>query len=131
MDAMLELQGVITSTVKGQSPQLAGGRIYDRVPEDVAFPYISFGPSDAINDDAECIQADEITFQIDVWSRTPGFPEVKQLARDLRNLLLGANIQLTSNALVTLEHSSTRVFRDPDGLTSHAAMTFTAVIEEP
>jgi branched-chain amino acid transport system substrate-binding protein len=35
------------------------------------------------------------------------------------------------NALVYLQHRTTRTFRDPDGLTSHAALTFEAFAEQP
>jgi hypothetical protein len=132
-EPLLELQGAIVGRLKGDSPPIAGSRIYDRVPTEPqpTFPYVSLGPSDAISDDAECLTSYEVTLQLDVWSRAIGFPEVKTLAGQVRDALHGAELSLTDNALVSIEHRQTRILRDPDGLTSHAALTFTALIEQP
>lgn len=127
----LELQGAISLRLKSDAALLAliGGRVFDRVPENAAFPYVSFGSSDETSDDADCIDSFEISFQIDCWSRSVGFPEVRKIADAIRKALK-ADLNLTDNALVYLEHRQTRVFRDPDGLTSHAALTFEAVAEQ-
>jgi len=129
--ASLELQGAIVTRLKAVSAvtALIGQRVYDKVPSPVTFPYVSFGPSDELSDDAECIKADEITFQIDAWSRADGFPEVKAISRAVRDALHDYNFTLTVNAPVSFEHRTTRVFRDPDGLTSHAAIEFRAIVE--
>jgi hypothetical protein len=129
MDASLELQGKLFAALTAAG--IAGGRVYDHVPPDVAFPYVSFGPWTSTSDDADCISADEITGQIDVWSRQPGFVEAKQIARAVRDVLRDADLTLASNALVLLEHRITRNMREADGLTSRSAITFTALIEEP
>jgi hypothetical protein len=128
-DAVLELQGAIRAALVDASPAIVGGGIYDRVPEDAVFPYVSFGPVDAAEDDAECIDAVEIAFQIDVWSRAVGFPEASGIAAQVRAALHNAELTLSANALVSIEHRQSRRFRDPDGITSHVAMTFIAIVE--
>lgn len=128
-----ELQGQIVTLLKA-SPELTAliaGRIYDRVPDGVQFPYVSFGPSDEISDDADCIDGFEVTMQLDVWSRAVGFPECRRIVDAVRKALSIEDIQLTDNALVTFNHVTTRIFRDPDGLTQHAAMQFEAFVEQP
>lgn len=132
-DPSLELQGAITARLKSVSgvTNIAGQRVYDRVPGEATFPYISFGAEDMISDNAECITAFEHSIQIDCWSRKPGFTEAKNLANEVRLALHEYEFNLSSNALVLFEHRVTRVFRDPDGLTSHAAVTFTAITEQP
>lgn len=135
----LELQGAIAARLKAVSAvtALIGQRVYDDVPEEkkriqatgAAFPYVSFGPSDELPDNAECIQADVVTFQLDAWSRAVGFPEVRQTAAAVRAALHEYEFTLTANALVSFEHRATRIFRDPDGLTSHAAIEFRAIVE--
>jgi len=128
-----ELQGQIVTLLKA-SPELTaliGGRIYDRVPESPTFPYVSFGPSDEISDDADCIDGFEVTMQLDVWSRAVGFPECRRIVDAVRKALPEGGILLADNALVTFNHRISRVFRDPDGLTSHGAMTFEAFVEQP
>jgi len=129
----LELQGAIVSALKADTSvtSICAGRVFDRVAAAAQFPYISLGASDEISDDADCIDAFEVTMQIDCWSREPGFPEIRRLADATRRALKTANLSLADNALVTFDHLSTRIFRDPDGLTSHAAMTFQAVVEQP
>ncbi|MPR62761.1 DUF3168 domain-containing protein [Ochrobactrum intermedium] len=128
-----ELQGQIVTLLKA-SPELTaliGGRIYDRVPESPTFPYVSFGPSDEVSDDADCIDGFEVTMQLDVWSRAVGFPECRRIVDAVRKALPEDGILLADNALVTFNHRISRLFRDPDGLTSHGAMTFEAFVEQP
>lgn len=128
-----ELQGQIVTLLKADTDlaSLIGGRIYDRVPESPTFPYVSFGPSDEISDDADCIDGFEVTMQLDVWSRAVGFPECRKIVDAVRKALPEDGITLADNALVTFNHRISRVFRDPDGLTSHGAMTFEAFVEQP
>jgi hypothetical protein len=129
----LELQGAIVARLKGASPVtgIVAQRIYDAVPAVAAFPYVSFGPSDELSDDADCITGFEVTMQLDGWSRSGGFTEARSIADAVRTALHGYEFNLSSNALVLFEHRVTRMFRDPDGITSHAAMTFTALVEQP
>lgn len=129
----LELQGAVAARLKAQSAMaaLVSQRVYDVVPADPVFPYISFGPSDEVTVDAECIEGIEVSLQIDAWSRAPGFPEVRKIADAVRRTIHRHEFNLPDNALVLFEHRVTRMFRDPDGLTSHAAMTFTAFVEQP
>jgi len=125
--ATLELTRAIVAALKAAN--VAEGRVYDMVPPSAVFPYVSIGPSDEISVDADCVEASEITFQIDAWSRAPGFPEVLRVAEEVRVSLDDLEVNLVVNALVMIEHRVTRKFRDPDGLTSHAAIEFRAIIE--
>jgi len=129
----LELQGAVVArlTEYPELIELISGRVYDRVPAAAEFPYLSLGPDQMFSDDAECITGFEVTFQIDAWSRAVGFPEVKRIAEHVRAALTDETIELTDNALLSIEHSQTRILRDPDGLTNHAAIQFVAIIEQP
>ena len=131
-DPELELQGAIVTTLKADAEvtALVAGRVYDRVPEDAPFPYISIGPSDAIQTDADCIWGYDILLQLDVWSRAVGFPESKRIADTIRVALHDTDLVLSTNALVFLEWQSSRSMRDPDGLTSHAVITLHAFVEK-
>ena len=128
----LELQSAVIAALKSYAPLTAivGQRIYDAVPTNATFPYVSLGPTDELPADAECINATDITFQIDGWSRATGAPEVIKIAWEIRQALRQP-MTLTDNAFVLLEHQSTRRLRDPDGLTNHAVVSLTATIEEP
>jgi hypothetical protein len=132
-DPDLELQGAIVQRLKTDSAvtDLVGNRIYDSVELGAVFPYVTYGPVDSNDADADCYNIFTVVLQLDVWSRAKGFPEVKRIADAVRASLHDQESQLPlpTNALVFLEHRQTRVFRDPDGSTSHAALTFEASIE--
>lgn len=129
----LELQGAIVARMKAfvDLTGLIDDRIYDRVPAEPAFPYVSWGPEQSVADDADCITGFEVFLQIDAWSRAVGFPEVKRVAEAVRAALHQYELPLADNALVSLEHRQTRFFRDPDGLTSHAVIEIVALVEQP
>ncbi len=138
MDASYELQIAIVGALKsdGAVRRLVGDRVYDNVPRDANgkiatanFPYISLGPEQTLPDGYDCQDGSEITIQIDAWSRAVGFPEVKKIADAVRKVLHDADLALVENALVSIEFESRRVLRDPDGKTSHAVITFRAVVE--
>jgi hypothetical protein len=131
-DVSLELQGAIYTALANNTAVggLVADRIYDRVPKAREFPYVSFGPVSALSDDADCITTYELTVQIDAWSRTVGSVECKQIADAVRRALGVDGLTLTNNALVVFEHRVTRYLSDPDGLTTHAAITFTAFVEQ-
>lgn len=121
---------------------IVGNKIYDRVPEklsggalvpDVASPYISFGPVTSAPDDADCIDGEEITFQIDVWSWGSGLAygsvQARQIAGIVKKVLHKADLDLSTNALVSIRHEMTRILRESDGVTNHAVIQFTATVE--
>lgn len=129
----LELHGLIVARLKTDPAvaALIGDRVYDSVPDGVVFPYVSMGPRDEISDDADCITGFEISLQVDVWSRKPGFPEAQRIADAVRASLVEYVFPEMENPLVLFRHDQTRLLRDPDGLTSHAALTFEAFAEQP
>lgn len=132
MDADLEMQGAIVARLRAD-PNLAAiisGRVFDNVPKDADFPYVTYGPVDALTDDADCITGFDLAIQLHVWSRAVGYPESKRIADLIRVSLHQADdIDLPVNALALIEHRQTTTTRDPDGLTSHAIMQFAAFVE--
>ncbi|WP_426229293.1 DUF3168 domain-containing protein [Pararhizobium sp. DWP3-4] len=136
-DVSHELQVAIVKCLKDDAVVVAliGDRVFDRVERDTAgevtatFPYVSFGPEQEIPEDADCMDASEIFLQIDAWSRDPGYREVRRIAKALKQALDETRLPLADNALVYFAYAGRRILRDPDGLTSHAALTFRAGVE--
>jgi hypothetical protein len=128
-----ELQVAIVARLRATADlsSVVGNRIYDVVPDGAEFPYITLGTVDETSDDADCIDAFELSMDIDIWSREPGFQQCKTISDAVRNALRCPDLELATNALVYFNHRQTRSFRDPDGLTSHAVMTFEGVAEQP
>lgn len=129
----LEMQGAIVARLRASAvlSALVGSRIYDAVPDDGVFPYVTVGEGDETSNDADCIDGFDLSLDIDVWSRAVGFPEAKQISDEIRKALKSPDLILPTNALVEFRHRQTRFLRDPDGLTSHAVMTFEGFSEQP
>jgi hypothetical protein len=129
----LELQGAIVVRLKAFAAltALIGTRVYDQVPSNPTFPYVSWGPDQSISEDADCITGFEVSIQVDAWSRTVGLSEVKRIAEAVRAALHDYDLPLADNALVSIRHTSTQNLKDPDGLTNHSVIEFTALVEQP
>jgi hypothetical protein len=129
----LEIQGAIVTRLKADSAvaALVNGRVYDSVPSGATFPYVTIGPVDSVDDDADCITGLLVAQQIDVWSRAVGTPEAKKIVDAVRAALHDqeAALPLTTNGMAYFEHRNSRISRDPDGLTSHGVLSFEAGIQ--
>ncbi|THK38106.1 DUF3168 domain-containing protein [Ensifer sp. MPMI2T] len=138
MDPTYELSAAIISRLKADADVAAfvGTRVYNRPPDGALTPpYISMGPSDAITDDADCIDGLEVTLQIDCWSWGSGEAfsdaQVRKLSGAVRASLHEAEIALPNNALASLRHRITRYQRESDGATNRAIISVTALVEMP
>ncbi|MEN6535648.1 MAG: DUF3168 domain-containing protein [Bryobacteraceae bacterium] len=127
-DPSLELQAAIVAALKGNSPSIVGGRIYDDVPAGAAFPYVSMGDCQVLPDKSGCIDGVEVYPQIDVWSRAVGYPEVKGITKEVLAVLDDQPLTVGGFNVVVFEVESVNYLRDPDGLTHHAAITFHGII---
>jgi hypothetical protein len=131
--AELELQGAFVTRLKADAALtiLVAGRVYDQPPTPVRYPYVTIGEAQTIRDDATCVSGGQIFLTLHAWSQATGFPEVKRIADAVVESLHLAPIELPTNRLVSLMHRQTRVFRDADGLTSHAVIDLVANTEKP
>lgn len=131
--ASRELQKTIYNALVADAAvgALVGNRIYDRMPSDGEYPCITFGPADEITDDADCIDGEEHSAQIDVWSRDQGrMGPCKDIVAAAKTALHDANLTIADPfALVFIRVVGTRVFSDSDGITSHGVVTVQAMIE--
>lgn len=134
MDSSEELQRLLYSTLKADADVMAiAANVYDHVPANEfgsKTAYVSFGPVDSHEDDADCISGQEVNIQIDCWSKAVGAVECKKLVDAVRKALHRKPLELTDNALVDVWVTLTRVFPDPEGVT-HGVVSVTCTIEEP
>jgi len=127
------LQKLIVDRLMAFAPLVAlvGERVYDRPPSTRSFPYLSIGPHDVAEDDADCIEGDSHAVQIDVWSRSPaGFAECKKVTEAARDALHKYAGTPETGALVEMRVTGRRYLGDPDGLTSHGVLTVAALMEK-
>ncbi|RVH29429.1 DUF3168 domain-containing protein [Sinorhizobium meliloti] len=132
----LELQGAIVARLKADVGLMAlVNGVYDQ-PPDTAFAtpkesYVTIGEAQFLRDDATCVNGGEVYLTMHAWSRKVGYPVAKQIADAVAESLHLAPLTLATNRLISIMHRQTRVFRDTDGLTSHAVIDFVANVEKP
>ena len=128
-DATLSLQQAIVATLNA-APLGLSGRVHDRIPSVAVFPYVQIAEGQTLDDGAECIDAVEVYLDLHVWSRASGAVECRSLAGRIRAALHSAPLALQGPwRLVDLRHDSTRFMNDPDGISSHAVVTFRALMD--
>lgn len=135
MSPSAELQALIVARLRADPAvsAIVGNRVYDNVPSknEPADPYISFGPSQVLEDDAECITGIEETVQLNCWSSRQGSRvEAKDLTWAVQRSLHNYDGQLTQHALVFMRIEQWRLLDDPDGIRKQGVVMVTAVIEE-
>jgi hypothetical protein len=135
MGAQADLQKLLYDTLRATTAIMAlVGGVYDRVPADPyngKNAYVSFGPSDVVDDSADCSVSGTHSFQVDVWSKAVGQVEAKNIVDLIYRTLHEAELVLSVNALAEIRVDFRRVFTDSDGLTTHGVVSVTASIEEP
>lgn len=127
-DPSLALQGAINTRLRSQVSGVAN-RVFDRVLADVVFPYIEIGSFQTVDDGAQCHDGQEVYATLHVWSCAVGQVEVKTIAGAVRGALHEAELDLGAAwQFLEIAHQDTRYLKDPDGLTSHAVLSFRALI---
>lgn len=136
-DALHELQVAIVARLRAYADlmPLIGNRIYDQVPSangtiTAQFPYVSFGSSQEVPEDADCLEASTFYVDLNVWSRDPGFAQARSITRAVKSALTDDALPLADNALVYFELDGRRDLRAPDGLTTQIVLTFRVGIDQ-
>jgi hypothetical protein len=128
-DPSLALQGALVAALKAGAGVGVGTRVYDVVPSPATFPYIRVGDDQTVGDDVDCAELSEVTTRIHVWSRAVGYPEAKTIAGAVRSLLRSTSLTLTGFTVNECCHEQTQYLEDPDGLSRHAVIEFTFLIQ--
>jgi len=136
-DPGFELQVAIVNALKADDgvAALVSGRVFDSVPRGpdgsptVPFPYVSIGDVQLLPDLGEQTDAAETVITLHAWSRAPGSTEVRKIARAVTASLHDVALTLGNGSLQSLLLQSTHVLRDPDGLTSHSVLSFSALTD--
>jgi hypothetical protein len=127
----LELQRAIVGRLKADATLTAiiAGRVYDQPPKGPQFPYVTLGDDQTVPDRGQGYDGSDVSLTIHTWSRAQGFPETKRMLEAIRASLTDAPLALTGHRLIDLAMAESRALRDPDGITSHGVITFTALTE--
>lgn len=127
-DPSLALQGAINTKLRAEIVAVAG-RVQDRPAQTVLFPWIEIGEFQTVDDGAQCHDGVEVYVTLHVWSRAIGQVEAKTIAGAVRGSLHEAELSLGASwQFLEIAHQDTRYLKDPDGVTSHAVLTFRALV---
>lgn len=133
MSAGAALQDLIHAALTASPAVTAhvGQRVYDNPPVKPAYPYISFGPRYAVDDDVECIDGQSITFQIDIWTSDGGAKRGCEIITDaVRRVLHNADLELPDPyALALMRVPLVRVMDDPEPGIAHGVVQVEAMVE--
>jgi len=99
-------------------------------PEDNGrFPYVSFGPEVGTPWDTKSDFDTSVSVQIDVWSRAPGYVEIKRIMALIHAVLHHQPLTIAgaSHVLTAMETGTTSM--DPDGKTRRGLMLFRVIYD--
>lgn len=132
MSAAFELQKAIYGALTGDAALvslLAGAKVYDAVPQDAAFPYVTLGQAALRDWSTGTEEGREHQVTIHVWSRAAGTKETFAIIERIEAALTGGTLSLDAGALVNLGFAFSDVRREADGETIHGVVRFRAVTE--
>jgi len=129
-DPSAALQKALVARLKAQVP-LVGSRVYDQTPMTVTFPYIQIGHTQAVNDDATCIDGATCYVTLHVWSRAVGSVEARKISDQIAAALQDWMPDLSADGFAFADGrlNSAQTTGDPDGITTHGILTFEAQTE--
>lgn len=124
------LQKALVARLKAQV-SMVDSRVFDRPPMTAQFPYIQIGQTQAVDDDAGCIDGATCYVTLHVWSRAVGAVEARKISDQIAAAVQGWEPDLSADgfAFVDAGLNSAQVMQDPDGATTHAVLTFEAHTE--
>lgn len=102
--------------------------VFDFVPDNEAFPYVTIGLDEQSDFSTHTDNGFVGFIQIDVWSRSPGKKETKDIQNRIYELLHPNLVTLTGFKVNNFRCDLTRIEKDPDGITHHGIQRFNTLI---
>ncbi len=131
-DGSWALQQAVYTALTGDAELIAllgpAPRIYDKVPEDVIFPYLTIGEA-GVKPYPGYEGASEHDLRFHVWSRYAGHREVKTIMTAVYHVLHNQTFPVFGYELVSMRYIFGDIFRKADMDTFHAVLRYRAVLE--
>ncbi len=123
-----EVQTAVYDALTAASPTIAGGRVYDDVPDKPDYPFIEISDGQLLTDDTTGAAEDgdrgiQEFIDIHVWSRYRGKKEIYDLNAEIYDALHLKSLTVTGRASALSWVRTTRNLRDNDGITRHSVIT--------
>ncbi|MCK8685365.1 DUF3168 domain-containing protein [Pseudomonas umsongensis] len=103
--------------------------IYDSVPMDASFPYVSLDYEISSNDDSLASRRDIRLFYLSVWSDFKGQEEVKRLMAEIDAATHERPLPLTAGRVVSIRVDRKQTNREPDGVTCQGSVTLRIITQ--
>jgi Protein of unknown function (DUF3168) len=114
------------------SPAIAGGRVYDFVPDRTAYPFVSFDAIES-NDTGGTTSAEgdsEVALTINVWTQQDGWLEPDTIASAIYARLHRTTLPQSTEWRAVFNYERDRAqIRDPDGKTRRVICRYRAYLE--
>lgn len=127
-----ELQKAIFEALSGDAALvglLGGARIFDHVPANTAFPYLTFGRTSIYDWSTGTESGTEQLFTLHAWSKAKGKKETLEIMEIARARLDAAALPLDGHQLVNLRLEFSEARYDEDLAVHHGLLRFRAVTE--
>lgn len=123
--ALWPLQRAVYARLAADGPlnALVSG-VYDEVPEDVPFPYLTIGSITEQVDDAHNQRGLAADVTLDVWSRYRGWAEAAQVLAAADVVLDRQPLTVDGFKDVSIAHEQHTELRDPDPAIRHISVTY-------
>ena len=108
---------------------LGGAKIFDQLPERVAYPYVVIGRTSATDWSTATEDGEAITFFIHCWSDAPGRSEISSLQHSIETVLDAGLPALADHDLIQLRRQISEIQRDYARGLVHGLMRYRAVLE--
>ncbi len=130
--AGLEVQKSVYTALTGDAALvslLGGAHVFDDVPHDAAFPYLTFGRTTVRDWSTGDDEGHEHLLTLHVWSHGNGRRETHEIMSTIEDVLHDAPLSVAGHKLVNLRHEFSDAQRDADGETYHGILRYRAVTE--
>ena len=108
---------------------IGGPRIYDDVPRQPVFPYVTYGQSTVRDWSTGTDDAHEHIVTLHVWTRATGRKPAHEISSAIELALDQQVLILDGHRLISLRHEFTDVRREPDSETWRGIVRLRAVTE--
>jgi len=129
MSYEIAVQTAVFGALTGRAELIALVDVYDSVPQDAAFPYVTIGEDNHNEWDTDTTIGSDCSITIHTWSRARGRKETKQIQAEIYAALHRAELTHTGYKFDSCDWESSQSFTDADGLTRHGVQTFRIILE--
>jgi len=103
--------------------------VYDSVPQDAGYPYVTFAGTDVAQEDAINQRIERRVVSFSVWSDYKGQIEVMQIMSDMHDALHRADLELDSGRVAGCYVTRKATSREPDGETYQGQLIVELLLE--